>query len=293
MGSKPSELERRGRAFAPAPIVDLGAFRPARAARNPSGELFCGSIPVGISVADFFSRGCRFGLGRIAVRPRTTARSRSRCKLPPARQRLSECSALLGRVLGTGQSLRSNQTDSELEGVIWVQSSSHRFATAVSAFSCLLLLGTETFFPSAALAGGLKNAHNGPDGIVYYEIVTGKGRSIQCGDRVAAHIDVFAKGIEVDTTRDGQGLAARPKAWDLCTEGVGPGAALRGLDLGVRGMRVGGKRVIDVPPELAYGSRGHGPLIPPNTPLRIKVTLLSAKKWGSNPNVSPPGSSVF
>jgi FKBP-type peptidyl-prolyl cis-trans isomerase len=144
-----------------------------------------------------------------------------------------------------------------------------------------------------ATAGVLKNAQFGPDGIMYYDVVNGRGRSIQCGDRVAAHIDVFANGIEVDTTRDGQGLAARPKAWDLCTEGTGPGAALRGLDLGVRGMRVGGKRVIDVPPELAYGNRGRGPLIPPNTPLRIKVTMLSAKKWGTNPNVSPPGSSVY
>ena len=61
-------------------------------------------------------------------------------------------------------------------------------------------------------------------------------------------------------------------------------ATLSGLDLGVRGMRVGGQRKLLVPPNLAYGERGIGE-IPPNATLEFDVELLSIKS-------SPFGSRV-
>ena len=56
---------------------------------------------------------------------------------------------------------------------------------------------------------------------------------------------------------------------------IGAGQVIPGWDLGVRGMRVGGKRELIVPPEFGYGSRGAGDAIPPNSTLKFEITLLS------------------
>jgi FKBP-type peptidyl-prolyl cis-trans isomerase len=57
---------------------------------------------------------------------------------------------------------------------------------------------------------------------------------------------------------------------------VGAGGTLKGLDLGVRGMRVGGQRRLLVPPNLAYGTKGYGE-VPPGATLTVDVALLSIK----------------
>ena len=65
-----------------------------------------------------------------------------------------------------------------------------------------------------------------------------------------------------------------PLGWDVGAKGAG--GTLEGLDLGVVGMRVGGRRVLRVPPALAYGAKGVGE-IPPNATLLFDVELLSIK----------------
>jgi FKBP-type peptidyl-prolyl cis-trans isomerase FkpA len=55
---------------------------------------------------------------------------------------------------------------------------------------------------------------------------------------------------------------------------LGTGAVIPGFDQGVTGMRVGGRRRVTIPADLAYGSRGQGS-IPPNTPLRFEIELLA------------------
>jgi len=58
---------------------------------------------------------------------------------------------------------------------------------------------------------------------------------------------------------------------------LGAGRVIRGWDDGVAGMRVGGKRVLMIPPEYGYGRKGAGGAIPPNASLVFEVELLDVK----------------
>ncbi|XP_050227719.1 peptidyl-prolyl cis-trans isomerase FKBP16-4, chloroplastic [Mercurialis annua] len=114
-----------------------------------------------------------------------------------------------------------------------------------------------------------------PEGLKYYDVKVGGGVKAVKGSRVAVHYVAKWKGITFMTSRQGLGVGGgTPYGFDVGQSERG--AVLKGLDLGVEGMRVGGQRLLIVPPELAYGSKGVQE-IPPNATIEIDVELLSIK----------------
>lgn len=130
-------------------------------------------------------------------------------------------------------------------------------------------------------------------GVTYRDITVGKGFMPRDGDTVAIHYSLFYKDLEVESSRESQGLAASPIGFTYGAKS-GPGSVLQGLNMGIEGMRVGGLRLITVPPEFAYGTRGKLPLIPANATVDFAVSLLSVKRRGTNPNSTiNPGAQKF
>jgi FKBP-type peptidyl-prolyl cis-trans isomerase len=107
-------------------------------------------------------------------------------------------------------------------------------------------------------------------GLKYEDLKEGTGDAAKSGDTVEVHYTGWLKdGTKFDSSKD------RDKAFEF---ELGAGRVIKGWDEGVAGMKVGGKRKLIIPPELGYGKRGAGNVIPPNAELTFEVELLKIKK---------------
>jgi FKBP-type peptidyl-prolyl cis-trans isomerase FkpA len=98
------------------------------------------------------------------------------------------------------------------------------------------------------------------------DLVIGSGATAEHGQDVVVHyVGRLADGKQFDSSR------ARRDPLDFA---LGAGDVIKGWDQGVCGMKVGGKRRLTIPPELAYGAHGLAGIIPPHATLVFEVELL-------------------
>ena len=141
-----------------------------------------------------------------------------------------------------------------LSAALLAQTSSHKAAPARV---------PNTNAPTKVTGDGVKT----DSGLLYWDIKVGTGEEAKSGDKVKVHYTGwFTSGKKFDSSVDAQ----QPYSFTL-----GQGNVIKGWDEGVAGMKVGGKRQLRIPPELAYGEQGFKNIVPPNATLIFDVQLLA------------------
>jgi len=110
-----------------------------------------------------------------------------------------------------------------------------------------------------------------PNGLSYEDTIIGSGEVARKGQSVTVHYTgwLFNDGVQgskFDSSKDRK---------DPFVFSLGAGMVIAGWDEGVAGMQVGGARTLIIPPDLGYGARGAGGVIPPNATLKFDVELLA------------------
>jgi FKBP-type peptidyl-prolyl cis-trans isomerase FkpA len=103
-------------------------------------------------------------------------------------------------------------------------------------------------------------------GLQYIDLVVGTGAIAEAGQTVTVHYTGWLEnGKKFDSSVDRGQSFSFP---------LGAGRVIKGWDEGVKGMKVGGKRKLTIPPKLGYGAQGAGGVIPPHATLIFDVELL-------------------
>jgi FKBP-type peptidyl-prolyl cis-trans isomerase len=144
---------------------------------------------------------------------------------------------------------------------VWAQTPTHKPIHVVR---------PNTNAPTKVTGDGIKTE----SGLLYWEIKPGLGVPAKAGDHVKVHYTGwFTTGKKFDSSVD----AHSPFDFTL-----GNNEVIKGWDEGVAGMKVGGKRQLRIPPELAYGAEGHPPQVPADSTLIFDVELLAIEPEKTN-----------
>ena len=132
----------------------------------------------------------------------------------------------------------------------------------------LFLLLSMTILPVSGLAGEPPSTTT-PSGLQYVDLQKGTGREAHAGETAFVHYTGWlTDGTQFDSSKDrGEPFAFR----------LGAGQVIKGWDEGVEGMHIGGVRKLTIPPQLGYGARGAGNVIPPQATLIFEVELLDLR----------------
>jgi FKBP-type peptidyl-prolyl cis-trans isomerase len=133
--------------------------------------------------------------------------------------------------------------------------------------SHIIILSTMLFVGMGCNKGNTEEMGNG---LIIEDLVVGEGAEAQDYNKVVVN---YTGSLEDGSVFDSSLNPGRgPFTFTL-----GVGSVIKGWDLGVKGMKVGGKRKLTIPPELGYGDQGAGGLIPPGATLIFEVDLLEVE----------------
>jgi len=135
---------------------------------------------------------------------------------------------------------------------------------------------TRALFITLLLAAAIACGPSGSMDLQIVDSVVGSGAEATPGKTVRVHYTGWLydggkpenRGEKFDSSKD----HGEPFEFPL-----GAGQVIHGWDQGFKGMKVGGKRVLTIPPHMGYGERGAGGVIPPNATLVFEVELLEVK----------------
>ena len=135
--------------------------------------------------------------------------------------------------------------------------------------SHIIILSTVLIFGTGCNKGNTEEMGNG---LIIEDLVVGEGAEAQDYNKVVVdYTGSLADGSVFDSSLN---PGREPFTFTL-----GAGSVIKGWDLGVEGMKVGGKRKLTIPPELGYGDQGAGGLIPPGATLIFEVDLLEVEVY--------------
>jgi FKBP-type peptidyl-prolyl cis-trans isomerase len=144
----------------------------------------------------------------------------------------------------------------------------------VAAAAASALLGVVSL--NAQTAPAMKEASKvitTASGLKMEDSKVGTGAEAKAGQLASVHYTGWLwvdgkRGSKFDSSKD------RGQPFDFP---LGGGRVIKGWDEGVQGMKIGGTRILTIPPQLGYGERGAGNVIPPNATLQFEVELLGLK----------------
>ena len=110
------------------------------------------------------------------------------------------------------------------------------------------------------------------NGLIIEDLVVGEGAEAQDYNKVVVN---YTGSLEDGSVFDSSLNPGR----EPFTFTLGVGSVIKGWDLSVKGMKVGGKRKLTIPPELGYGDQGAGGLIPPGATLIFEIDLLEVEVY--------------